>query len=308
MLATAPAVPAPVPSDTTPPTITIDDNVSLSTPTTATLTGTVATMSGWLRSRCSRATTALGAATVNPDGTWSFTDDFAPGFHTGISAVATDTSGNSASAPSDFDLTTGTSSGIPGQPYTAYQDRYAADGTFLGQTFFKANGAELFSSTYTALPDGGSSYTYSGGTLLPRQELFVLRQHLRCEWHTDRGHLQQSQRLAHDRHLHDRGGRERPAGAQHPQRSVRQRCAEHALRVLERVRPRHDRGLQGGGPGHDTLVLPSFDMGHLAQIIAGAHTVNGDTTIQVDKQDTITLVGVTKAELKAHPDDFKFHA
>ena len=62
------------------------------------------------------------------------------------------------------------------------------------------------------------------------------------------------------------------------------------------------------GPGHDTLVLPSFDMGHLAQIIAGAHTVHGDTTIHVDKQDTITLVGVTKAELKAHPNDFTFHA
>lgn len=49
-------------------------------------------------------------------------------------------------------------------------------------------------------------------------------------------------------------------------------------------------------------------MSHLAQIIAGAHTVNGDTTIHVDKQDTITLVGVTKAELKAHPSDFTFHA
>ncbi len=62
------------------------------------------------------------------------------------------------------------------------------------------------------------------------------------------------------------------------------------------------------GAGHDTLVLPSFDMGHLAQIIAGAHTVHGDTTIQVDKTDTITLVGVTKAELKSHPNDFTFHA
>ncbi len=73
--------------------------------------------------------------------------------------MATDTSGNSASAPSNFDLATGTTSGIPGQPYTAYQDRYAAYSTFLGQTFFKANGAELFSSDYTALPNGGSSYT-----------------------------------------------------------------------------------------------------------------------------------------------------
>ena len=38
--------------------------------------------------------------------------------------------GQRASAPSDYDLTTGTRSGIADQPYRAVQDRYAADGTF----------------------------------------------------------------------------------------------------------------------------------------------------------------------------------
>ena len=55
-------------------------------------------------------------------------------------------------------------------------------------------------------------------------------------------------------------------------------------------------------------MLPSSDMGHLAQIIANAQTVNGDTTFHVDKQDSITLTGVTKKQLEAHLDDFKFHA
>ena len=36
--------------------------------------------------------------------------------------------------------------------------------------------------------------------------------------------------------------------------------------------------------------------------------MNGDTTFHLNRQDFITLQGVTLAELKTHPNDFKFHA
>ena len=158
-----PAPPPPPPADTAPPIIAIDPAVTIVSANSAIFTGTVSDNVGVASVTLFEGNEALGAATVDPDGTWSLTADFAPGFHTGITALATDTSGNSASAPSDFDLTTGTRSGIPGQPYRAVQDRYDGDGNFLGQTFFKADGALLFSSNYQALPNGASSYTYSGG-------------------------------------------------------------------------------------------------------------------------------------------------
>ena len=203
--------------------IAFDPNVTFSSATSATLTGTVSDNVG-----VASVTLFAGDPRSEPPcdrRDLEFLARFRPGSHTGISAVATDTSGNSASAPSDFDLTTGTRSGIPGQPYTAYQDRYAADGTFLGQTFFKANGAELFASTYTALPNGGSSYTYSGGTFF-KGKTYSSFVNIYDANDTLIEDIENNRNGSHTIGIgHDRGGYQRAAGAQHRQRSLRQRCA-----------------------------------------------------------------------------------
>ncbi len=55
--------------------------------------------------------------------------------------------------------------------------------------------------------------------------------------------------------------------------------------------------------------MPSFSrQGHLARIIVRAHSCTRDSIIHVDKQDTITLLGVINAERKAHPSDFALDA
>ncbi len=60
------------------------------------------------------------------------------------------------------------------------------------------------------------------------------------------------------------------------------------------------------GPGHDVVDLSSTGLGTLAKVLSATTMVDGNATIHVDKQDTITLDGVTKAQLKARPGDFVF--
>ena len=65
---------------------------------------------------------------------------------------------------------------------------------------------------------------------------------------------------------------------------------------------------RAGGPGHDTLSLSSSEFSSIAQVLSHTHDVNGGAEIKVGPHDTITLQNVTKAELQAHQNDFKFHA
>ena len=144
-----------------PPAIAFDPTVT-TLGSAVTLTGTVAAATGATVAGVELflGTKDIGAATLNGDGTWTYDFDQKKGFHTGITAVATDSQGLQTSAPSDYDLTTG----VTGEPYRVIQDRYDASADFLGQTFFKPSGVVYLKSTYAALPDGGSSYTYKGGS------------------------------------------------------------------------------------------------------------------------------------------------
>ncbi len=304
---TAQALKAPVAAlrlpQATPLTLAFDSTVSFSSPTTATLTGTVLDSAGAASIELFEGTTDLGSATVNPDGTWSFTDNFAPGLHTALNAVATDASGDSASASSDYTLTTGTRSATPGQPYTAFQDRYGPTGTFEGQTFFERNGAVLFSSSFAALSDGGSSYRYSGGMFFKDKTYssFVdvydangtLAQDI--EINRDGSHIIEAD--ASGQHVHSIGS------------DLFANNASNEHFVFSKGFG-HDTiaDFQVAGPGHDTITLPSSDIMHLGRIIGEARTVGGDTTLHIDNHDSITLTGVTVSELEAHKQDFRFHA
>ncbi|WP_237477617.1 beta strand repeat-containing protein [Lichenibacterium dinghuense] len=63
------------------------------------------------------------------------------------------------------------------------------------------------------------------------------------------------------------------------------------------------------GADHDTISLPSSDFQDLASVIANTTNVRGGAVItDPNTGDTIKLTGVSKAELKANPSDFAFHA
>ena len=67
---------------------------------------------------------------------------------------------------------------------------------------------------------------------------------------------------------------------------------------------------QVDGAGHDTLSLPGSDFGNsIAQVLRNTHDgQDGVVITDPATSDTIRLVGVSKAELKANRQDFSFHA
>jgi Ca2+-binding RTX toxin-like protein len=67
-----------------------------------------------------------------------------------------------------------------------------------------------------------------------------------------------------------------------------------------------------GGPGNDTfddsitLSQTLFPVDTVAEILSHTHDTNAGAVIVVDPHDTITLHGVTTAQLVAHSSDFHF--
>jgi alpha-tubulin suppressor-like RCC1 family protein len=66
-------------------------------------------------------------------------------------------------------------------------------------------------------------------------------------------------------------------------------------------------GFRERGAGHDVLSLPTSDAGILAEILMNATYDSSGTTLHLGHGDSIELMGVTKSDLRAHPDDFAFH-
>ena len=67
-------------------------------------------------------------------------------------------------------------------------------------------------------------------------------------------------------------------------------------------------GFQATGAAHDTLHISS-SAGTLAQVLSKATSDGqGGTTLNLGANDTIDLVNITKAELKANKHDFSFSA
>ena len=60
------------------------------------------------------------------------------------------------------------------------------------------------------------------------------------------------------------------------------------------------------GQTHDTIDLTDTHFSTLAQVLRNTTMSGGSAEIHLNPQDTITLDGVTKAQLKAHPGDFVF--
>lgn len=59
-------------------------------------------------------------------------------------------------------------------------------------------------------------------------------------------------------------------------------------------------------PQHDTIDLSNTQFHTLAQVLRHTTMGDGSATIHLNPHDSITLDGITKAQLKAHPKDFAF--
>lgn len=285
--------------DATPPVLGFDPTPSFSSPTTVTMTGTLFDANGVTAVEMLENGLDLGPATLNGDGTFSFTHDFAPGFHNGLVAQVTDSFANVALVPTDFDVTTG----ITRAPYAASLDNYSPSGTFLGQTEFTPNGSTYLQYFYTVAPDGHETYDYEAGSFFKKlkylafQDIFTASGDIGTETFANKNGT-------HDTTLYANG---EVAAAQGYDRFTGVRKNETFV---------FDPGFgtdtvsefRVAGTGHDTLDLPTASLATVAQVLA--HTKDGanGAVINLGGGDTITVVGITKAELQANKHDFAFHA
>ena len=75
----------------------------------------------------------------------------------------------------------------------------------------------------------------------------------------------------------------------------------HGLSVVD--------GFRANGTDHDTISLPSADFSNFADVLRNTqNTAGGAVITDPVAGDTIRIAGVNKAELRANPGDFKFHA
>ena len=63
-------------------------------------------------------------------------------------------------------------------------------------------------------------------------------------------------------------------------------------------------GFGVAGPDHDILDLAATPFRTLVQVLNHTDTIGGDATIHMNPEVSITIVGVSKAELRAHPEVF----
>ena len=303
----SPAAFTPSPTNNTPtaqlnPSVAFDPTV-VAAGSTVTLTGTASASPGSTVSGVElyEGTTDLGAATLNGDGTWSFAFGPPAGFHTGLAAVATDSQGLQTTVPSNFDLTIGMS----GQGYATALDNYdPTTGDYLGSTFFKRGGAIFYESTYAALPNGGSTCTYSGGAFFHGKDFTSF-----TDTYDAAGNLTQLAEINTD------GSRsvDIEANGQTTEALGDDMFADHAdkTRFVFHNGFGHDTisGFQATGSGHDVLQLPASDASKFAQILKSMTSDGqGDATLHLGGGNTIELIGITKAELKTNHHDLAFTA
>ena len=240
--------PSPAPADT----VSLDPSVAYQGHGTFVLTGKATSPLGVadieISAQVDGAPTDLGAALLNRDGTFTFTDHV--GAHTQVSLTATETdgAGGTTATQANYDL----QAGITETGSFARQDSYGADGsTVVSRVAFQSNGERFV--------DVGAR-----GQTVDLQPFDIVFNHGKADT----------------------------------------QFVFHPGDELDAIR-----GFKVGGPGHDTLELPSSDFRNIADVLRNTGDIGGSAFITDPVTgDAIRLAGVTTAELKAHPKDFVFQA
>lgn len=248
--------------------------------------------------------TDLGAAKVNAqNGRWSFALTQA-GSYGGLAAQATAADGNTASGASPYAITTQQPQAELG--YAATQDNYDfVTGAYTGSDYIRANGSLEFTSSVVANPDGSTSTTFSGGNYFNDKDYYAF-----TDTYDADGTL-----VTHEQSDQD-GSRTVDVTAAN--RSVASQdldtfnaAGQPSTTFVFTPGYAQDvvNGFDVGGAGHDVLSLPQADFGSLADVLSHTRTLSGSAVITDPVSgDTLTLVDVTKAQLRQHPGDFTFHA
>lgn len=283
------------------PSLAFSPDVRLGRPGVAVLSGTAASTAGIGTVELFAGTTDLGAARIGDEGHWSFRDVVGAGTQTDLHAVLTDAAGHQASASSFYDLTLG----IGGEPYTALQERYdPVGGALLSQTAFQANGTVLFHADITAQDDGSIATTYTGAPAFIGQDRSSF---------TDSAAPDGT--ILNEVGYHDDGSRSVDilAAGQTVHAvfdDVFNTNAQGSTTVVFDPGYAADliTGFKVKGADHDVVSLPQSDFGSLADVLRNTAMVDGSALITDPASgDTVTLRGVSRADLAQHPHAITLH-
>ena len=287
-----------------PPKILIDSAVTFDNGTTATLAGRVTDAAGVASVEFFQGNRDLGAATLSADGSFSFTHNFGPGFHAGLKAVATDSLDNSTTAHTHFGPTTG----IKGSPFASEVDHFTTRGVFSGSAEYTKTGQLYLQSDAKTLSNGDQLVDYYKGSFLDQQpysgftDVSTQDGNLAIETFSNRD-------LTHAITGYQDGlkinsfANDTITGGDSNETFVFQPSFGHEPHFGQDTIT----DFRGAGRFHDVVSLPKSEFSSIAEILQNTQQVGHDAVIHVTNYDTITLQNVTKAELRAHPSDFKLH-
>ncbi len=242
----------------------------------------------------------LGAATLNPDGTFSFTD------HVGsvaqsLTFTETNQQGGTASTVAPFDLT----AGIGNRPYVAQQDSYdPSTGAFTGQTFFNRDGSVVYQDTYTDNGDGTTSYTYSDRTFFNGKSYSSF-----TDLYGSDGTLLTETRLRDD------GSRavivdapDQYVGSSYSDTFRNQNQVNTDFVFTPGFGYDQVNGFLASGNGHNILDLPASDFTNIADVLRHTENTGGGAVIHDPTSgDAILVAGVSKDQLAHNRQDFHLH-
>jgi hypothetical protein len=193
--------------------------------------------------------------------------------------------------------------GITGKPYSTHQVDYDADGQPVGEVFTGAHGKLYDSDTITTTKDGYIETRYSGGTAFAHTSTFAY-----TEGQDPDGSFAY-QRFANDDGTHTTFGLENDLRL-HAQYDDTLTGGGTNETFVYRPHPGQSTitDFIASGQGHDVLDLSKLSFSSLVGVLANTTSAaDGSAILHLGPQDSITLQGVTVADLQANPHDLKFH-
>jgi Bacterial Ig-like domain len=267
--------------DTVPPTVAFDTGVTFSSRRNATFTGSVSDAAGVASVEVFDGSEALGAATLNGDGTWTFAATLPRGVHDMMSVTATDWLGNTSSTPAPFELQTG----IRGEPYTTFEGDVNSAGQATGDIFTQADGVVEWQDNVEYRPSGAYITNVTNGSFFESLDYYsfsfvdsasnVLLQQTFFNNDGTNTTIGYKNNLI----LNALGNATMTGGGNHETFVFKAHPGEDTITDFRAT-----------GPRHDTISLSGGEFSSIAQILNGFTQQNGsDTVITLGPHSSITL-------------------
>lgn len=282
--------------NTTGPTVAFDQGVAFGPNRRATLTGTVSDpFSAVTNVEIFDNGSDFGAATLNGDGTWTLKHQLPVGPQN-LTAVATDALGNNSQPTQPlFSLETG----LRGLPYTVDEEDFDSSGNLVAEQFTQRNGSVYLTNAVINFADGSHQIDGTSGTYFDDKDFYYQSDLYSADYS-----VQRTETLYNNDGTHTISGLADGQRLLSIQDDTMTGNGRNETFVFRRGFGQDTvTDFIAAGPGHDRLTFQSSTFSSVAQVLNRTSDVDGNAVIHVGRNESVTLLGVTKDSLAAHPGD-----